>query len=76
MPPMLIVRAGQDKADLNQGLEEFAAEAVARNQPVQLVNYPEGHHGFDVVDDNEATRGIMRQAFTFLREQLAPIAEH
>lgn len=76
LPPMLIVRAGLDKADLNQGIEQFFAEAVTRNEPVEFVNYPEGHHGFDVVDDNESTRRVMRQAFDFLREHLASGAHH
>jgi acetyl esterase/lipase len=76
LPPMLIVRAGQDKADLNQGIEQFFSAALARNEPVQLVNYSEGHHGFDVVDDTEQTRRFMRQAFAFLRDQLILAADH
>jgi acetyl esterase/lipase len=76
LPPMLIVRAGQDKAELNQGIEQFFSEALARNQSVEFVNYPDGHHGFDVVDDNVSTRRMMRQAFDFLREHLMLSVHH
>jgi len=41
--------------------------ALARNLEVQVVNYPAGQHGFDVFDDTDTSRAIIRQAIEFLR---------
>ena len=68
LPPMLIARAGLD--DFNMSIDLFVHEAINRNARLELHNYPDGHHAFDVVDDTERSRDIMRRTFAFLREQL------
>jgi hypothetical protein len=70
--PVLLVRAGLDRPTLNRAIGDFAALAVARNAPLTLMNYPGGHHGFDLIDDNEATREVIEQTFRFLRSALSP----
>jgi len=70
LPPMLIVRAGRDRAPLNEGIDRFLAEALAKNLAIEVVNYPEGQHGFDLFDDNDRSRQIVRRALQFLRENL------
>ena len=69
--PMFIARAGRDQfADLNEGLDRFASHALAANLPVMIVNHPEGGHAFDIYEDNDASRAIIRQIIAFLMHQL------
>lgn len=69
--PLMIVRAGQDAVPgVNASIDSFVAAALGRNLPVTVVNHPTGPHSFDLLDDSEAAREIIRQMLTFLRFQL------
>ena len=69
--PLLVVRAGQDQfAGLNAALDRFVAKALERNLPLTLVNHPTGSHSFDLLDDTDASRIVIRQMLAFLRVQL------
>jgi hypothetical protein len=70
--PVLLVRAGLDRPTLNRSIGTFIADALARNAPLTLLNYPGGHHGFDLIDDNDATREVIEQTFQFLKSKLKP----
>lgn len=67
IPPLFIARAGLDDADLNAGLDRFVQIALARNATVNLFNHATGHHGFDIEDDNERSREIIKQTIAFIR---------
>lgn len=65
--PVLLVRSGRDQVPgLNMALDRFIGAAVARNLPVSFVNHPTAAHAFDVDDDSEASRRIIRQVLSFL----------
>jgi dienelactone hydrolase len=69
--PLFIVRAGQDDIPgLNETIDRFLGKAVARNMPVTFTNYPDGPHGFDLKDDSEASREIIRQTLAFMQFHL------
>jgi AraC family transcriptional regulator len=69
--PLFIARAGRDETPgLNETLDRFIAHAVAANLPLTLANHPAGPHAFDVLDDSETSREIMRQILAFLRSHL------
>ena len=68
IPPILVARAGLD--DFNMAIDLFVHEAVNRNVRIELHNYPDGRHAFDVLDDTDRSRDIMRRTFAFMREQL------
>ncbi|HEV2691186.1 MAG TPA: tetratricopeptide repeat protein [Bryobacteraceae bacterium] len=70
--PVLLVRAGLDRPAVNQHIDAFAANAFAHNAPLTLLNYPGGHHGFDLIDDNDASREVIEQTFRFIRSKLTP----
>ncbi|MFP2913108.1 hypothetical protein ACLESD_50510, partial [Pyxidicoccus sp. 3LFB2] len=72
VPPLLVVRAGRDAPDLNAALDGFVQDAKARGVPLTLVDMPEAHHAFDMVDDVEASRETMRQTARFLEQHLQP----
>jgi fermentation-respiration switch protein FrsA (DUF1100 family) len=70
--PLLIVRAGRDEfPGLNDAIDRFAAHALARNLPITLVNHATGPHSFDLFDDSETSRQIIRQILAFMRSHLA-----
>jgi acetyl esterase/lipase len=70
VPPILVARAGQDHPWLNGGLDRFVSEALARNVPLDLMTHPEGHHGFDILDDTPRSREILRRTVEFLQVRL------
>ena len=68
--PLFIVRAGQDQfPHLNDSIDRFVAGALARNLPITLVNHATGPHAFDLMQDSETSREIIRQILGFLRSQ-------
>lgn len=69
--PLFVVRAGRDEnPGLNASIDRFAAKALARNLPVTLVNHATGPHAFDLMEDSESTREIIRQTLAFMRFHL------
>ena len=73
--PLFVARAGRDECPgLNQTLDRFATEALARNLPVTVVNYPDAPHAFDLILDSPTTRETIRQVLAFLRFYLRSLA--
>lgn len=68
--PVLIVRAGKDRKDINQTLDHYVSQAISNNVPLTLINYTEGHHAFDVMDDNDRSRDIIEQTLKFMKSHL------
>jgi len=71
-PPILIARAGLDEPERNAAIERFVHDALVQGASLDLLNQPTGRHGFDMLDDEERSRQILRHTLHFLREQLAP----
>ncbi|PYU05516.1 MAG: hypothetical protein DMG34_08060 [Acidobacteria bacterium] len=72
--PVLFVRAGLDQPLTNQSFDRRIAAGIASNAPWTVLNYPGGHHGFDVLDDNNLSREIIEETFRFA--QLAISGSH
>ena len=70
LPPLLVVRAGQDDPGLNRTIDDFVSSAGQRGLAVELVHQPDGHHAFDVADDSDASREVIRRVLAFLRGHL------
>jgi acetyl esterase/lipase len=70
LPPILVARLGQDNPLLNETVDRFVREALLRNVPLDLLNHPEGHHGFDVLDDDARSREIIARTLEFLKARL------
>jgi len=69
--PLFIARAGRDQfSGLNDTIDRFVAASLARNLPITLVNHAEAPHAFDLVDEGETSREIVRQILRFLRFHL------
>jgi tetratricopeptide (TPR) repeat protein len=75
---ILVVRAGLDFYNLNKSIETFMRSAFESDAHVEFINYPEGQHAFDVVDDTPRTCEIILQTVDFLKRTLSkahPAAE-
>ena len=70
IPPMLVARAGLDTPQLNVAIDHFIAVALRKNAPLEVMNHPDGQHGFDFRDDNERTREILARTVDFFRTHL------
>jgi tetratricopeptide (TPR) repeat protein len=69
--PMLVVRAGRDTPNLNAGIDNFVREALAEDVPLTFVSYVEGQHAFDLLDDNDQSREIIKQTLAFMKFHLS-----
>jgi len=67
VPPMFIARAGLDDKELNGGIDRFVQLALSRNLTVDVVNHATGHHAFDIEDNNERSREIIKQTIDFIK---------
>ena len=69
--PLFVVRAGQDAMPrLNETVDLFLAGALSRNLPLTLVNHASAPHAFDLLDDSETSREVIREILAFLRFHL------
>src|SRR5713101_2137664 len=66
--PLFIARAGQDQMPgLNETLDRFLIKALTCNLPVTFVNHSAAPHAFDLFDDSETSREIIRRILAFLQ---------
>ena len=70
--PVLVVRAGLDHAGMNQSIDRMVARAIAQNAPITVLNHHGGHHGFEYLDDDAATRQIITQTLDFVKQATEP----
>ena len=67
LPPMFVARAGLDDASLNAGLDRFVQLALKNNASIEVLNHATGHHGFDIEDNNDRSREILKRTLEFLK---------
>ncbi len=71
LPPVLVARAARDYPLINTSIDRFVAAATAADATVELLQHPEGDHGFDVLNDDERSRDIIRRTLEFLAAAFA-----
>ncbi|HEY2855914.1 MAG TPA: hypothetical protein VGJ18_23955 [Gemmatimonadaceae bacterium] len=64
--PVLYVRAGLDWPGVNEEIMVIASHAIAQNAPLTVLNYPNGYHGFELFNDDDATRAVIEQTLSFV----------
>ena len=71
IPPVFVARAGLDAIPtMNDSIDRFVREAVARNAALTVYNHPRGVHGFDNQTPDARSREIVRAALDFMRTHL------
>lgn len=69
--PVLVARAGSDEVPgLNDTIDAFVAAALARNLPLTLINQPDAMHAFDINQDSDGSREVIRRVLDFIRHHL------
>ena len=70
MPPMFIARMGNDDPNIRQSVEAFIQQAKVQAAPLQVVDYPDGVHAFDINQNTDQSREVIRQAIAFVKKHL------
>jgi len=70
VPPLLLVRAGRDAIMPASAFDQFVAEASAKGARVDALVHPTGMHAFDLLNDDDTSRDIIKQTLTFLATHL------
>jgi hypothetical protein len=69
--PLMVVRAGKETMPgLNDTIDRFVAAALKRNLPLTVANCPTLPHAFDIVDDSDLSREMVRRILAFLQFHL------
>ena len=68
--PLLLVRAGLDSYSLNTKIDQFLTEALLADTPIEFINYLEGYHAFDVLNDTQESRNTIKRTVAYLQEKL------
>ena len=70
--PVLYVRAGLDRPDVNSAITTLVSRATTQNAPITLLNHHTGYHGFEIFNDDDATRAVIDQTIDFVKVALSP----
>ncbi len=68
--PLLITKAGLDRAGINDSIDAFVSRAAELGAPVTLETHPNGRHAFDILDDDDQSREIIETTIQFMRDHL------
>lgn len=75
--PLFLARAGADQIPrLNEALDRFIAECLRRNVDLTLVNHAAAPHAFDLMDDSDATREVIKRVLRFLKFHFGIRSKH
>ena len=67
---MLIVRAGLDAQVINTGIENFVDQCLNQDTRLDLVNYLEAIHAFDVYTNTDESKAVIRRTIDFMKANL------
>ncbi|WP_331735124.1 alpha/beta hydrolase (plasmid) [Streptomyces sp. NBC_01166] len=60
--PVVLVRAGRESAEIAATVEEFLTEARRCGANVEIVDVPDGRHGFETLDPTDEAREAVHRA--------------
>lgn len=65
-----VVRVGLDLHVINNSLDSLLQAAVNKDMNIEFINYLEGRHSFDLVNNTERSRQIIQSTLDFIRHSL------
>ena len=71
LPATLIARAERDELIPNDHAAMYADRASARGAEVKVVSHPNGAHAFDLRNDDDTSRAIIKETIDFLQAQFS-----
>ncbi|WP_030587495.1 alpha/beta fold hydrolase [Streptomyces globisporus] len=60
--PVVLVRAGRESAEIAATVEEFVAEADRCGANLEIIDVPEGRHGFETLEPADGAREAVHRA--------------
>ncbi len=60
--PIVLVRAGRESAEIAATVEEFVTEADRCGADLEIIDVPEGRHGFETLDASDEAREAVHRA--------------
>jgi acetyl esterase/lipase len=70
IPPLFIAKAGLDRPGINESIDAYVKRSEALGAPIELQVHEDGRHGFDILDEGNRSRLIIRRAVDYLRAHL------
>ncbi|MGV9266431.1 alpha/beta hydrolase [Kitasatospora sp. NPDC003701] len=70
--PVVLTRAGLEVPEIAATVEAFVAAAEARRTDLEVIDVPNGHHGFETLDPTDESRGAIERAFRSVLGHLRP----
>ncbi len=70
VPPLFFARAELDQKTINRSMERLIQRADDNGVTVELVTHQSAGHGFDIRNDDDTTREIIRRTIRFLQLHL------
>lgn len=68
--PIFVAKAGLDMPFINAAIDRFVSEAGSRGAAIEMMEHPNGRHAFDMLDDDETSRAIIRRSIEFMKSHL------
>jgi hypothetical protein len=64
--PILLTGVGRERAEIAATVEAFIAAADHHRTNLDVIDVPEGRHGFDTLDHTESSRSAVTQAMSWV----------
>jgi dienelactone hydrolase len=68
--PVLLTRVGLEREERAAGVDKFVAAAAEGGTELDVIDVPEGRHGFDYLDHTEASRTAVEKALDWVIARL------
>jgi acetyl esterase/lipase len=68
--PVVLTRVGLENPAIAATVEAFLAAARAGDTPLTVIDVPDGHHSFDLLDHTDESRRAVEQAFAAVQAYL------
>jgi acetyl esterase/lipase len=68
--PVVLTRAGRERAPITETVDAFVKAARRSHVQLQIIDVPNGHHGFDVRDHTDESRRAVTMAFDAILARL------
>jgi dienelactone hydrolase len=68
--PILLTRAGQEQPDYAEAVDVFVAAAADAGANLEIIDVPDGHHGFDMLDHTDQSKAAVERALDWVTSRL------
>ncbi|MEU4779906.1 alpha/beta hydrolase [Micromonospora sp. NPDC023633] len=71
VPPLLLTRAGRERQEIAETVAVFLDAATDAGVRVEVIDVPDGQHGFDMLDHTDESRRAVGRAADWISQRLA-----